>query len=143
MGHPRKAADKYRFVLSLPIVAEPGTKWIYTGGATAVLGHLIKRGVGKSLLDYANEKLFHPLSITDETWTRDVDGSESEDGGLRTKPRDLAKIGQLVLNQGRWNGVHLVPSEWLASSFVERPTADEKFKYGYQWWLVHVQKSND
>lgn len=138
-----RAADKHRFVLSLPIVAEPGIKWIYTGGATAVLGYLISRGVGKSLLDYAKEKLFHPLSITEVTWTTDSDGSESADGGLRMKPRDLAKIGQLVLNQGRWDGVQLVPSEWLASSFVERPTSEEKFKYGYQWWLVRPQKSND
>ncbi|MFC1560355.1 serine hydrolase domain-containing protein [Pseudomonadota bacterium] len=137
------AADKYRFVLSSPIVAKPGTTWIYSGGATSILGRLISKGNGKSLLHFANEKLFLPLGINDAEWNRDIDGSESADGGLRMKPRDLAKIGQLVLNQGRWNGVQLVPSEWLESSFIERPTANEKFKYGYQWWLVHVQKLND
>lgn len=69
---------------------------------------------------------------------------EEEDaaGGLRMRPRDLAKIGELVLNQGRWNGNQLVPSEWLASSFVESAAVDEKDSYGYQWWLGRLQESS-
>ena len=137
------AADKYKFVLSSPTVAEPGTTWIYSGGATTILGRLISKGVGKSLLDYANEKLFLPLAITDVEWIRDIDGSESADGGLRMKPRDLAKIGQLVLNQGRWNDIQLVPSEWLESSLKETAVVNENMKYGYQWWLGRLKESND
>lgn len=137
------APDKYRFVLSLPIKAEPGTTWIYSGGATTVLGRLISKGVGKPLFDYANEKLFLPLSITNVEWVRDIDGSESADGGLRMKPRDLAKIGQLVLNQGRWEDVQLVPSDWLTSSFLESASVSNIVKYGYQWWIVRLKKLND
>ena len=130
-----RAPDRYWYVLSRPIVSEPGTTWTYTGGATAVLARLVSRGVGKSLLDYAKEKLFHPLSITEVEWIKGSNGEEAAASGLRMTPRDLAKIGQLVLNQGRWNNVQLVPSEWLAESFVERVTAYGPVKYGYHWYL--------
>jgi len=134
------ARDRYRYVLSRPIVSEPGTTWNYTGGATAVLGHLISRGVGKSLLDYANEKLFHPLSITDIQWTKGSNGEESAASGLRMKPRDLAKIGQLLLNQGRWGNVQLISPEWLTSSFVGRVVRYGKSQYGYHWYLPRNHK---
>ncbi len=134
------ARDRYRYVLSRPIVSEPGTTWNYTGGATAVLGHLISRGVGKSLLDYANEKLFHPLSITDIQWTKGFNGEESAASGLRMRPRDLAKIGQLLLNQGRWGNVQLIPLEWLTSSFVGRVVRYGKSQYGYHWYLPRNHK---
>ena len=134
------AEDRYWYVLSRPITAEPGTTWNYTGGATAVLGHLISRGVGKSLLDYANEKLFHPLSITDIQWTKGLNGEESAASGLRMRPRDLAKIGQLLLNQGRWGNVQLIPPEWLTSSFVGRVLVYGKTQYGYHWYLPRNHK---
>jgi len=136
-----RARDRYRYALSQPIVANPGTRFTYSGGATTLLGRIITTGVGKSLPDYAREKLFNPLSITDFDWTK-VGEEEDAAGGLRLRPRDLAKIGQLVLNQGRWNGNQLVPSEWLLSSFVESAVVDEKERYGYQWWLGQLQESN-
>ena len=134
------ASDRYRYVLSRPIVSEPGTSWNYTGGATAVLGHIISRGVGKPLLAYANEKLFHPMSITNVYWTKGFNGEESAASGLRMKPRDLAKIGQLLLNQGRWGNVQLISPEWLTSSFVGRVVRYGKSQYGYHWYLPRNHK---
>lgn len=128
------APDKYRYVLRQSIVADPGNSFQYSGGATVLLGDFITRGVGKSLLEYATKKLFDPMSITDVKWTK-VRGDEDPAGGLRMKPRELAKIGRLVLNQGRWKGNQIVPQKWLESSFQESATVDEKFKYGYPWWL--------
>lgn len=134
------AADRYRYVLSRPVVAEPGTTWTYSGGATAVLGHLISRGTGKSLREYANEKLFQPLSITDIEWVNGSNGKESAASGLRMKPRDLARIGLLILNQGRWNGVQLIPQEWLAASFANHILRYGKSGYGYHWYLPRNHK---
>jgi len=134
------AADRYRYVLSRPVVAEPGTTWTYSGGATAVLGHLISRGTGKSLQEYANEKLFQPLSITDIEWVNGSNGKESAASGLRMKPRDLARIGLLILNQGRWNGAQLIPQEWLAASFANHILRYGKSGYGYHWYLPRNHK---
>lgn len=125
--------DQYRDLLSLPVVAEPGTTWNYSAGANALLRYLIKQGVGKTLLEYAQEKLFIPLAITEVEWRSD----------LRMKPRDLARVGQLVLNQGSWKGVQLIPTEWLRSSFTESASVSESVSYGFQWWLGRVQRTND
>lgn len=136
-----RAADRYRYVLSQPIVAEPGTVWVYTGGATAVLGHLISNGVGKPLLTYAKEKLFDPLYIADVEWIKGRDGEEIAASGLRMTPRDLAKIGQLIWNDGRWNDVQLVPAGWFKASFKESiTTAYPEVKYGYHWYLPRQHK---
>ena len=130
-----KAADRYRFVLDRPLVAEPGSRWAYNGGATAVLGHLIAEGTGTPLLDYAREKLFQPLGIADIEWILGWNGEPRAASGLRLRPRDLAKIGQLVLNQGNWEGRQIVPRSWLEASFEDRVPAEDELEYGYQWWL--------
>jgi CubicO group peptidase (beta-lactamase class C family) len=129
------APDRYRFVLSQPIVAEPGARWRYNGGATALLAHLIARGTGVPLLDYAREKLFVPLGITGFVWTPGTNGEPSAASGLRLTPRDLAKLGQLVLDGGKWGAAQLVPRAWLDASFTRHAQVDDMLGYGYQWWL--------
>ena len=128
------ADDRYRFVLDRPMVAEPGTQWVYNGGTTAVLGRLIEKGSELSLSDYAEEKLFAPLGITVFEWVRGRDGAYIAASGLRLRPRDLAKIGQLVLNGGRWDGRQIVPEGWLTQLFETRVDLGD-LGYGYQWWL--------
>ncbi len=130
-----RAADRYRFVLSRPMVTEPGSQWEYNGGATALLGHMIAKGTGIPLHDYAREKLFRPLGIVDTTWSVGSDGEPSAASGLRLRPRDLAKIGQLVLNHGSWEGRQIVPRDWLEASHSPHAQADHGLEYGYQWWL--------
>ncbi len=128
------AGDRYRFVLDRPMVREPGTQWVYNGGATAVLAKLIAKGTGMSLRDYADEKLFKPLGIAEFYWVRGRDGEYVAASGLRLRPRDLTKIGQLVLDGGRWDGQQIVPADWLQQSFQIRAKVDE-LNYGYHWWL--------
>jgi CubicO group peptidase (beta-lactamase class C family) len=129
------APDRCRFVLSQPIVAEPGARWRYNGGATALLGHLIAHGTATPLLDYAMAKLFAPLGITQVVWTPGYDGEPSAASGLRLTPRDLAKLGQLVLNGGRWGAAQVVPRAWLDACFTRHAQVDDTLGYGYQWWL--------
>ena len=129
------AADRYRFVLDRPLVAAPGSRWVYNGGATAVLAHLIARGTGQPLLDFAREKLFAPLGIVDAEWVLGTHGEPAAASGLRLRPRDLARIGQLVLNWGRWGERQVVPAGWLATSFETRVPAEGGLEYGYHWWL--------
>ena len=128
------AEDRYRFVLDRPMVAEPGSQWTYNGGATAVIGRLIAKGSDRSLRDYAEEKLFAPLGITELEWVRGNDGEYIAASGLRLRPLDLATIGQMLLDGGRWEGRQIVPAAWLEQSFQPWASFDE-FDYGYQWWL--------
>jgi CubicO group peptidase (beta-lactamase class C family) len=129
------AADSLRFVLDRPIVAEPGSQWNYNGGTTALLGHLIAARTGTPLLAFAREKLFGPLGIHDLEWILMSNGEPAGASGLRLRPRDLAKIGQLVLDRGRWNGRQVVPAAWLEESFKPRASVEDGLAYGYQWWL--------
>lgn len=111
-----RSSDRYRYVLEQPVVAPPGERWCYSGGATALLGHLIAQGSGMPLLDYARHKLFAPLSIDKAEWTPGTNGEAAAASGLRLRARDLARIGQLVLQQGEWQGRALVPRHWIHSA---------------------------
>lgn len=128
------AADRYRFILDRPMVSEPGTRWTYNGGATALLGGLIARGTGTTLRDFAERALFSPLGIRDVEWIQGSDGAFAAASGLRLRPRDLAKIGQLALDGGRRDDIPIVPADWLAASFTPHASTGE-LQYGYQWWL--------
>ncbi|RYY78070.1 MAG: class C beta-lactamase-related serine hydrolase [Comamonadaceae bacterium] len=127
--------DRYRYVLERAIVAPPGQQWRYSGGSTALLGHLITRGTGVSLLDFARSRLFAPLGIHDVAWTPGLNGEAAAASGLRMCAPDLARIGQLLLQQGEWNGQRIVPADWIAQSLQPRADAFDGVQYGYQWYL--------
>jgi CubicO group peptidase (beta-lactamase class C family) len=130
------AVDRYRFVLGRPLVGAPGAKWNYCGGATAVIARLVSRGTGRPLLDYARDRLFSPLGITELEWVTDRLGEPIAASGLRLRPRDLARIGQLVLNRGHWGEREVVPAAWLDESTRPRAEVEPIVRYGYQWWLA-------
>jgi len=130
-----RAPDRYRYILSRPVVMEPGTKWTYCGGATALLARLIVKGTGKALHDYAREVLFDPLGIGPTFWFKGRDGEIIAASGLRMTPRDLARIGQLMLNRGAWDGKPVVPAEWIARSTTPVVPIDDARAYGYQWYM--------
>ena len=128
------APDRYRYILDRPIVMEPGQRWVYNGGATALLGRLIAKGTGKSLHVYAREVLFDPLGIGPTDWYADNRGELIAASGIRMTPRDLARIGELTLRNGVWEGRSVVPAEWIARSTAAVVPIEEERKYGYQWY---------
>lgn len=130
-----RSDDRYRYILERPIATEPGSRFTYSGGATALLAHLVSRGSGKPLIDYAREKLFTPLGIDQSSWTPGFNGEAAAASGLRLTARDLARIGQMVLNGGRWGGQQVVAEAWLKDSFVKHVASEDGLFYGYQWWL--------
>jgi CubicO group peptidase (beta-lactamase class C family) len=129
------APDRYRFVLERPIAGTPGLRWGYNGGATALLGRLIALGVATPLPDYARAALFAPLGITAFDWIKGQDGTPSAASGLRLAPRDLARVGQLIVQRGRWDGRPVVPLSWIEASFRPVVTIDEPVRYGLHWYL--------
>jgi CubicO group peptidase (beta-lactamase class C family) len=129
------APDRLRFVLERPIAGEPGVKWNYCGGATALLGRLIAKGTGETLLAYSRRVLFDPLGFGPSEWTAGHDGEARADSGLRLLPRDLLKLGKLVLAGGAWNGAQVVLAEWIARITAPVIAIDGARSYGYQWYI--------
>lgn len=128
------------YVFGHPMAQVPGTAFNYNGGGTAVLSDLISHGAGMPLDAYAGRRLFAPLGIRDWEWVHDLHGRPMAFNGLRLRPRDLLKIGQLVLDGGNWQGRQLVPRAWVeASKSARMVTGLRDFRYGQQWWSGTVR----
>ncbi|MEO3794901.1 serine hydrolase [Nonomuraea sp. B10E15] len=125
------APDRYRYVLERPVVEEAGRRWLYCGGATALLGGVIARGTGRPLEEYAETALFRPLGIGDFHWSKGDDGLAMAAAGLRLRPLDLAAVGRLVLDGGR----DIVPGGWITEMLTPRVVIEGEFRYGYQWYI--------
>jgi CubicO group peptidase (beta-lactamase class C family) len=132
------APDRFRYVLERPIVAAPGEVWIYSGGAVALIGRLIEKGTGQALEDYARSALFEPLGIDKFSCAKGTDGEAIAASGLRLTPRELARIGQLVLARGQWEGRTIVPATWLDASFTPAATVRDGQSYGYLWRVGEI-----
>ncbi|MDG4799433.1 serine hydrolase [Micromonospora sp. WMMD980] len=132
------APDRYRYILERPIVEPPGVRWAYCGGATALLGHLITDGTGQSLPEYAQATLFEPLGISRYEWMAGPDGVASAASGLRLAPRDLLRLGELVLREGMWRGQRLVPADWIRTMLLPRLQTEWGARYGYHWYVDSV-----
>lgn len=130
-----RADDRYRFVLDRAVVAGPGTRWTYSGGAVALLGALIERGTGEPLPAFARAALFEPLEIGTFEWAAGRDGVASAASGLRLRARDLLRIGELVLGRGLWNGRHVVSEAWLDESVRPAIPTGDGLHYGRLWFL--------
>lgn len=130
------ADDRYRFVLDRPIVDPPGTRWVYNGGATAVIARLIEKGAGERIDAYAEKKLFAPLGVDVFEWPRGKDGAPSAASGLRLRLPDLAKIGAMVAARGLYDGRRIMPEDWLDISQSPHAWTDEGLRYGFFWWLA-------
>ena len=133
-----RAADRCRYVLERPVVEPPGSRWTYNGGATALLARLIAKGTGRPLQDFAREALFEPLGISRTEWERDRNGEPIAASGLRIASRDLARIGVMALNGGRWDKRQLIPETWLATSFMPAVAMPDGRRYGYHWYVGAV-----
>jgi CubicO group peptidase (beta-lactamase class C family) len=129
------APDRYRYVLERPILEPPGVLWAYCGGATALLGRLIADGTGQPLPQYAETVLFESLGIHTFEWMAGPDGVASAASGLRLAPRDLARIGELVLARGAWDGDQIVPASWIEAMLRPRLQTDWGASYGYHWYI--------
>jgi CubicO group peptidase (beta-lactamase class C family) len=137
------APDRYRFVLEQKVLIPPGQSWNYSSGSTELLGAVLKKATGQNLDELARKLLFEPLGISDVEWHRYPQGDPIAAGGLRLRARDLAKIGQLVLQRGAWNGAQVVPAAWVEAATSPQINDPQSPSYGYQFWLDRqlVQKS--
>jgi len=133
--------DPYNFVMRKPLEAKPGEVYNYNSGGTHILSMVLAKAVGKSTMDYAKEHLFGPLDFDFVQWDTLKDGVNDGAGfGLSVNPRDLVKIGQLILDQGKVGEEQIVSRKWIE----KMSTGDLKKKtkwglprstHGYGWYL--------
>jgi CubicO group peptidase (beta-lactamase class C family) len=128
------ASDPCRYVLGLPSTAPAGQEYFYNTGALTLVSAIVRKATGRPLDEFARETLFQPLGITSVEWVR-VKGDSDAGGGLRLRPRDMAKIGQLVLASGRWNDNQIVSKAWIETSTAPKIEATGGQFYGYLWFL--------
>lgn len=131
--------DFVKQLFSQPLASTPGEKFKYNNNGTNLLGAVIQTLGKKQTDEFAKEVLFNKLGISEFDWERE-NGVLQCHNGLRVLPRDMAKIGLLVLNNGNWNGEQIVPQEWVAESTQPHVAESPFFDYGYQWW--YRSKSN-
>jgi CubicO group peptidase (beta-lactamase class C family) len=122
------------FVLDRDVSEPPGEKFYYNSGLTILLGGIVKNTSGLYIDDFAGQYLFSPLGISDYHWDKFQDGNIQTDGGLHLRPRDMAKIGYMIMKKGKWKDRQVVSSQWVAESTKSHIDALGT-GYGYQWWI--------
>lgn len=135
------SGDWVRFVVDWPMREAPGTRWEYVSGGVIALAGIVGRVEGQRVDAFAAERLFEPLQMRVYSWYRNpADGFPHTGGGLLLRPRDALKVGQLVLDGGRWGGQQVVPEAWIRASTARVATPSfnlgkHPMAYGYLWWI--------
>ncbi len=137
--------------LAAPIEQKPGTEFSYNSMATYMLSAIIQKVTGEKLIDYLYPRIFRPLGIVGVKWDESPQGINTGGWGLYVKTEDMAKLGLLILQKGKWNGEQLLPESWIEeatrSHIASLPAGAKKETlkikpkdsdwlqgYGYQMW---------
>lgn len=126
------------FMLNSPMVSTPGTKFNYCTGEAHLLSAILQKATGMQTRSFANEVFFSELGIeprTETLWPSDRQGVTSGGYDLSLTPQQMAKIGYLFLNQGKWDGKTIIPSQWVKASTSSHNQGDGEKSYGYLWWI--------
>ena len=137
----RDRDEPVRGFLLIPPDREPGTVFAYSQPCTYTLASIIQRNAGMPLTQYLRPRLFDPLGIGPVGWHTFPPGREQGFSGLHARTEDIAKLGLLYLQRGRWEGAQLIPEAWVAeatSKQVSNPDGanpDWPQGYGFQFWM--------
>jgi CubicO group peptidase (beta-lactamase class C family) len=156
-----KSPDWVRQILGRRLISEPGTRFAYSSAGSHLLSAIVATATGQSTLAYARTKLFTPLGINTDgafepvlaadidpltletyqraavAWPIDPQGHHFGGAFLRLPTRDLAKLGYLYLNGGRWDGNQIIPADYVAAATsLSGPSAGQPTGYGLHWWVA-------
>ena len=135
LGDLRSSHDWIQHVLDLPMIAEPGEQFEYCNSASFLLSAIIQEVTGKTADEFAQDRLFGPIGVTGYHWPANPDGISIGWGELLIAPRDLARFGLLILDEGRWHGEQVVPEAWIYDATTPHIDGTLQNGYGYQWWI--------
>lgn len=140
--------DLSKLTYKYKVTGEPGKTFDYLSGNTQLLGFIIEKATGKSISDYASEKLWQPIGAKNSAfWSLDhKDGVEKSYCCFNSNAPDFARLGKLYLDSGKWNGTPIVSAEYAVNSVQPADLLDENGKknekYGYSWWLMPDYKGH-
>jgi CubicO group peptidase (beta-lactamase class C family) len=135
--HIKAPRDPVAYILDKPTYADPGERFYYRDCDPHLLSAFVYHVTGQTLEQWALLHLLSAIGITDYVWLVDPAGITTGAYGIYLKPRDLARVGQLVLQGGAWSGVQVIPSGWIMESTAFQTEADlPRFDYGFYWWIV-------
>jgi CubicO group peptidase (beta-lactamase class C family) len=117
------------------LATPPGNVFNYNTGGSHLLSMIMQNASGMTTEEFARQNLFEPLGIQDVRWEKDAHGYTTGGTGLALLPEDMVKIGQLYLQQGKWNGRQILPSTWVKESTKSHIPISPGINYGYQWWV--------
>lgn len=124
--------DFVQFALDAPLEAEPGTKEIYSNNGTNLLGGIVKKIIDRPIAEFLAEDLFGLLGIESFVWHPDPAGNPQGMAGLYLTAGDLARLGQLALDRGCWQGERLIDADWFEESFEP---GEQTERIGLIWFL--------
>ncbi|MEC9459118.1 MAG: serine hydrolase [Pseudomonadota bacterium] len=130
-------ADMTSFSLERGVIRGPGESFSYSNEDSMLFGRIIENATGMSFQEYADSRLFDKLNI-DETWWTDKAGNTLTYAGLDMTPREFAKFGLMIAQEGLWEGQQIVSESWISKATVE---LDNLASYGYQWWTSTISGS--
>jgi len=132
------------YVLSRDLVAEPGTRFNYSGGDIQILVEILRNATGMTLAEFSGTCLFEPMGIGSyDWWLVFASGQVQGAGGLKLTPRDMVKTGAMMLNRGIWNESRVISEEWVSKCMtpyagntgIKVPGEDlGRLGYAYTWW---------
>ncbi|WP_273565674.1 serine hydrolase domain-containing protein [Maribacter halichondriae] len=143
--------DPINCILERPLLDDPGTSYTYSGGNMVVLGEIIRTATKMKIDEFSKKYLFEPLGVDSSTWAQKFDnGVIYAGGGLIITPRDMVKFGVTFLNNGDWNGKHIISEQWVEKCTTEYRNnksinipgqASGRHGYSYSWWLKSYTNS--
>ncbi len=142
-----------KYSLEVPIKDEPGLNFSYNSCEPMLVGAALSKATGKSIMDFSKEYLFEPLGISDYRWTISPGGYGMTAGSFFMKPRDMLKLGEMVLREGNWQGQPIISTPWVRTStrcltpidfsFVRYSRLDnaqlQSARYGYYWYKERLR----
>lgn len=143
-GKILSSRDRIKYLLQCGSVSNPGTIFSYNSGNTELLGAIIRNTTGFYADEFAKQFLFESLGITEYRWDDfRQNGYPLCGGALWLRPLDMAKIGLMVLQNGKWQGKQVVSEKWIEESITAHvETGIGSDRYGYQWWISDIVSGN-
>ena len=129
------SSDWVKFALEQPPVCLPSTCMTYSTGNSHLVSVIISRASGENLRTFASERLFGPLDIPLYNWDRDPQGYYLGGNNMALRPRDMLRIGEMLLNGGRYGNTQVIPEEWIQRMWdVYAISPWNGHRHGYYWW---------
>ena len=133
------STDMVKYSLDRDIMRPPEKAFSYSNEDSMLLGEILENATGLSVQDYADEKIFDILEVDDKWWT-DQAGNTVTYAGLDMTPRDFAKFGLMIAQDGKWENKEVVSSSWLETA---TNSYNDLASYGFQWWTSNSPEEKD